>query len=800
MLAPSKDLTPLRGRSAEIEVLTELLDDVDRAGAALVLRGDPGIGKSRLLSEAVALAEERQMNVLTARGFQSEARLAFGGLQQLLRPVRSQAAGLTATHQAVLDAALGIGDDRPPEHFRIALAVLDLLSDAATDTPLLLVAEDAHWLDQPSVDVLRFVARRLESDPIVMLASARDGHPTVFGADELPELRLEPLDPESATRLLVDSGDHLSAGERSRILREAAGNPLALVELPSIAPRLDDDELMPGLVPLTERLEHAFAARAADLPQRAQLLLLVAALNDSESLSEVLDAAGGVAGEPVGAEAFQAAADAKIVELDERTVRFRHPVMRSAVWQSAGVEERRRVHEALAETLEAEPDRRVWHRAALIAGEHEDVALELEEAGQRARRRGALHVAITALRRAAELSDPAHRGPRLLAASGLAVELGRPDLAAPMLRGVDEHSGPVERALAAWIDEMISPSDLGDANRVTRVVDAAERAGDAGERDLHVSLLWLAVSRAWWTDPGPAARRILVDAARRLGGPDHPDPRVLAIFTCADPVGHAADALPRLQAVAATRSLDTEAVRHVGPAALVLGAFDIAAGFLASAAEGARAEGRLGQLPRMLVLHGIVAAFLGKWDDAVPAGEEARRLATELGGPLWIAGGETVLSVVAGMRGDAEAAERGAARAEQLGLAAGGRVTVALAQVGRVLSALGESRHDDAYASARRLFEPADPAYHPIVARWLIADLAEAALHADRVSEGRELLAQVEATAGARPAVWIELNLRHARALLARDDAAGAAVLRRRARRGPRELALPTRPTPARVR
>src|SRR2546428_6360069 len=126
-----------------------------------------------------------------------------------------------------------------------------------------------------------------------------------------------------------------------------------------------------------------------------------------------------------------------------------------------------------------------------------------------------------------------------------------------------------------------------------------------------------------------------------------------------------------------------------------------------------------------------------------------------------MAGGETVLSRVGGMRGDADAAEGGAARAEQLGLAAGGKVTVALAQFGRVLSALGESRHDDAYASAQRLFDPADPAYHPAVARWLIADLAEAALHADRVAEGRELLAQVEATAGARPAACVELNLRH---------------------------------------
>src|SRR4051812_1475346 len=331
MLALSKDRAPLLGRAPEVEVLTGLLDEVERAGGALVLRGDPGIGKSRLLAEAVALAKERQMNVLAARGVQSEARLAFGGLQQLLWPVRAQASGLAPAQRGTLDAALGLGDDQPPEHFRIALAVLDLLSDAATDRPLLLVAEDAHWLDQPSVDVLSFVARRLEAEPIVLLAAAREGYPTVFGGGELPELRLQPLDRHSADRLLAETGDGLPAPYRARILREAAGNPLALVELPSIADRFDDEYLMPGLVPLTERLERAFAARAADLPAETQLLLLVAALSDSESLTEILEAGGLVAEQAVGVEALQPAADAAIVELDERTVRFRHPLMRSAV-------------------------------------------------------------------------------------------------------------------------------------------------------------------------------------------------------------------------------------------------------------------------------------------------------------------------------------------------------------------------------------------------------------------------------------------------------------------------------------
>jgi DNA-binding CsgD family transcriptional regulator len=769
MLAPAHDgAGPLLGREAETKLLTSLLDGVHSRGGTLVLRGEPGIGKSRLLAETVATARDRGMVVLTASGVQSEARLAFSGLHQLLRPVRHRAADLIPAHREALDAAFGLTDGPPPAHFRIAMAVLDLLSEVAGDGPLLLVAEDAQWLDQPSTDVLAFVARRLESDPIVLLAASRDGYPSGLVDAGLPEHRLDALDPATSAELLDASARQLTAAERNRILDEAGGNPLALIELP-LAGRRVIDASEPGPLPLTERLERAFAARVSELPGRTRLLLLVAALNDGDDVSEVLRAGNGIAGTTLDLDLLVPAEQAAIIELDLRTVHFRHPLIRSAVRQSASVLERRRAHEALAETLAAEPDRRVWHRAALITGVHEDVAMELEGAGQRARRRGALHVAITALRRAAELSDPEHRGRRLLTAGELAVELGQPELAALMLREVEERSGAVEHALVTWIEEMTNPPDLGDAERVARVVDAAERAGAAGDHDLHVRLLWLATSRAWWTDPGPAARSILVDAARRLGGASHRDSRVLAIYACADPVGHAAEVLPRVLAMATTRTLDTESERHLGPAALMLGAFDVAAGLLASAAEGARTEGRLGHLPRMLMLHGIVASFLGAWDAAVSAGEEARRLATEFGAPLWIAGGETVLSVVAGMRGDADNAERGAARAERLGTAAGGKVTVALAQFGRVLSALGECRHDDAYASASRLFDPADPAHHPVVARWLIADLAEAALHSEHAAEARELLRQVEAVAGPRPADWIELNLRHARALLAPD-------------------------------
>jgi DNA-binding CsgD family transcriptional regulator len=771
-MAPPADRAPLFGRSREIEVLTGLLDDVERTGTALVLRGDPGIGKSRLLAEAIALAEDRGMNVLAARGVQSEARLAFSGLQQLLRPVRSHATGVTAPHLAVLDGALGTGGGAPHEHFRIALAVLDLLSDAASDRPLLLVAEDAHWLDQPSVDVLSFVARRLESDPIVLLIAARDGYPTVFTAGELPELRLQALDPASATRLLEERAGSLSAGERSQILRVAAGNPLALVELPSIAGRLDDEQ-PPALIPLTERMEHAFADRAAELPVDTQLLLLAAALNDSESLDEVLRAGRALAGDPVDVKRLQAAADVAIVELDERTVRFRHPLMRSAVRQAAPIERRRRAHEALAEVLSDEPDRRVWHRAALISGTHEDVATELEEAARQARRRGAIGVAVAALRRAGELSGPASGGRRRLGAAALACELGRPEIFVPILRDADRLDlGPLERARFTWIEEMGTTRPLGDAARFTKLTAMAEEAGQAGDHELHVDLLWLVASRSWWVDPGPAARRVLIGAAHRLGGADAADPRVFAIHAYADPYGHAPGVLARLRATANEGNRDTDVARHFGPAALVVGAFDLGADFLSTAVNALRDEGRLRHLPLILMLYSSMAARLADWSVAIPAAAEARRLAEELADPQAAAAADTVVSLIAGMRGDERAAEQAAAQAERVAVPAGANITVAFAQFGRVAAALGAGRHADAYDLAQRLFNPRDSAYHPVISSWLIADLAEAAVHLDRVEEARARVAQIERAAGGSPGSWIAIGLGHAGALLAEDHEA----------------------------
>src|SRR4051794_11087241 len=613
---------PLLGRDTEVELVTTMLDGVDAAGSTLVLRGEPGIGKSRLLAEAVRLAGERDIAVLQTTGVEAEAHLPFAGLHQLVRPVRARAANLAWAHRAALDAAFGVGDGEPPEHFRIAMAGLDLLSDVASDAPLLVTIDDAHWIDRPSADVAAFIARRIESDRIVVLITTREGYASAFTDAGLPEHRVGALDPATATALLDASGSHLPSAARSRILREAAGNPLALMELP-LAVGTDPGPLPFGPLPLTDRLVRAFAARVADLPETTRWLLLVAAVDHGEHISEILRAGSLAARAALDADDLQPAADAAIVDLDVQTLRFGHPLMRAAVLGAATAAQRRRVHEALAAALEAEPDRAVWHRAALLAGVHEDVAADLETAAQRARRRGAGDVAAAALRRAAELSDPAHVSGRRLAAAGLAAERGQGDTAATLLHEIRlSRPAALDSARATAIEAMIDPRPLDSDDRTRALIDAAAHAGQAGDRDLHIDLVWLVTVRATWTDPGPAIRRLVSHAAARLGDAHADDPRIVAIHAYADPLGHASDVVARLRETTASESYSPDEARHLGSAAFIVGAFDLALPLLRTAADGLREEGRLGHLPRGLMLYGTVAARLADWKAAIPAADE----------------------------------------------------------------------------------------------------------------------------------------------------------------------------------
>ena len=268
---------PLFGRVDEVRLLTSLLDGVEGTGDALVIRGDPGVGKSRLLSEAAAIARDRGFMVLSAAGVQSEAHLAFAGLHQLLRPVRSSMERLPEMQRTCLDTAFGLRDDPAPERFRIAMAALDLLCEVATETPLLIVAEDIQWLDRPSGDVLAFIARRVQSDPIVLLAAAREGYPSPLVDVGLPEYRLAGLAPGCGRR----ASGFVRSGTRAFGARQVAGRgrwqpSRARSSCRSVLAAPDQSAPLRFRSRIVSSVPSQLAFRS--FPERTRLLLEVAAL------------------------------------------------------------------------------------------------------------------------------------------------------------------------------------------------------------------------------------------------------------------------------------------------------------------------------------------------------------------------------------------------------------------------------------------------------------------------------------------------------------------------------------------
>src|SRR5262249_20101839 len=357
----------LFGRESEIAAVELLLAGIGDGGGSLLVLGDPGTGKSALAEVASRHAAGRGMRVLTCSGVPGEAHLSFAGLHQLLRPVLAEAEGLPRGQRDALRTALGVGEGAAPAMPLVGLAALELLAAGAGLAPVLVVAEDVHWLDSSTCEVLAFVSRRLGADPVALVGTAReaelDDNP-LAGAG-LAELRLGPLDPAAAAALL-DATAVLDPVARQRVLEEAAANPLALVELPTAASQHHSRGALNGWIPLTRRLEQAFASRLPGLPAVTRTALLAAGLNDGDALAEVLAAPGVVTGARVSVAGVAAAAG--LAEVDGQSVRFRHPLVRSAVGEAAGPAARQAMHRALAEVLAGEPDRQVWHLAAASVG------------------------------------------------------------------------------------------------------------------------------------------------------------------------------------------------------------------------------------------------------------------------------------------------------------------------------------------------------------------------------------------------------------------------------------------------
>jgi DNA-binding CsgD family transcriptional regulator len=417
-------------------VLADLVAAV-RAGESrvLVVRGEPGVGKTALLDYLAGQAQGCRL--VRVAGVQSEMEFAFAGLHQLLTPMLDHLEQLPVPQRDALRTVFGISAGPPPDRFLVALAVLSLLSETAGDRPLVCVVDDEQWLDQASAQALAFAARRLAADPVGLVFGARVPGEELAG---LPELAVGGLADGDARALLNSTlASALDARVRDQIVAEAEGNPLALLELPR---GLTSAELaggfgLPGARPrpgsLTGRIEDSFRRQLDALPTQTQRLLLLAAADPSGDPALVGRAAGRL-GLPVQ-EAAAPAVEARLAEFGTR-VRFRHPLVRSVAYRSAPFKERQQVHEALAAATDpvADPDRRAWHRAEAAAGPDEEAAAELEASAARAQARGGLAAAAAFLERAVRLTaDPARLGERTLAAAQASMQAGAFDKALELL-------------------------------------------------------------------------------------------------------------------------------------------------------------------------------------------------------------------------------------------------------------------------------------------------------------------------------------------------------------------------------
>jgi len=440
----------LVGRDDELAAIAGMLRGT--GGGGLLVVGEPGAGKSALLRAAAGLAARDGRTVLRAAGVPAEAGVPYAGLHQLLYPLAGAFESLAPRPREVLRAAFGHADGPAPDMFPAAVATLGVLAGAAAGGGLLVVADDLHWMDDATLGVLRFVARRIASVPVALLAAIRPGFEDVLIEADMPIVMLRPLRPGEAERLVLERHPELDARRRGWVLEHAAGNPLALAELPlSTGPGAAADCATSGTagaavhIPLTARLEHSFAARLRGLSAPARIAAVVAAAADGDDFAEIAAAITLAVPGPGGASSLRPVLDAGILAVSQARVRFEHPLMRSAIYSAAGPELRRRAHAALAEVLDMEPRRQAWHLAA--------AAVAPDEAGLTALPRLLAQQARNAIALAGRLRGPLDREPLEEAAAmiGQALTAG--------LRG----DGPLAEKLARQAEAMVLPARVGAA-------------------------------------------------------------------------------------------------------------------------------------------------------------------------------------------------------------------------------------------------------------------------------------------------------------------------------------------------
>jgi DNA-binding CsgD family transcriptional regulator len=678
------------------------------------------------------------MLVLSASGVSAESGLPFAGLLGLLRPILPMLDRVPQTQAAALSAALGLAAPSEPDRFLISAACLSLVATAAEDRPVLCLIDDAQWLDRPSVEAVVFVARRLHADSVALLFAAREGEARRFDASGLAELRLGGLDEQASRSVLELRTRGAPHAVRARLLAEAAGNPLALVELPAALTdkQLSAEDPLPEAIPLTPRLQAVFRERAHELPAGEQMILLLCAAEGSGDAAMILRAASELG---LTADALDPAERSGLIRAYTGRIAFRHPLVRSAVYESAPLSQRQRAHAALAAVLTAddELDRRVWHQAMAAVTGDEEVASALEGAARRAQQRAAHASAASAFQRAAELSrDSSRVAPRLACAAQAAWDAGQPDRALELimrsLRLADEElrarllhlRGVIEARcgnLRDAADTLLAAAGVSADPSLTLEIlhEAAEAAADAGQPAAVAELGARAAELPVATARDTFSQAVLSGFAEMFGG-DYQAAR--KVFDRALELAADLEDDPRAQIWAATAASTGIRLGDGLP-------------FTTKAVKLTRSQGRLSLLPIALEQHALQLMWNGRLHPAHTAAEEGYRLTLDLGqGWGWHAG---VMAYVEAIWGRETDTRRHAEQVLTLAQTGGQAFPATLARAALGLLELTLGRAEEAVSILLELTAEVREDLHPLIAARAAPDAIEAIV---RAGQPRELV------------------------------------------------------------
>jgi DNA-binding CsgD family transcriptional regulator len=780
---PRKQADRLVGRDSELRSVESVLAAGADNGGALLLIGEAGVGKTALLDAAQEAAEASGTRVIRSAGVQFEADLSYAALNQLLLPLHEEIERLPKTARDALRVVCGIGDVSAPEPLAIAIAnaTVALLRAIEADGPVAVIVDDVSWLDRPSATALAFLARRVNGMRVAFFASSRPIGGSFFEHAGLPEHELRALDEDAAHELLRRRYPTLALRVRQRVVAEAEGNPLALLELPEMlsSPQRTSERPLPAVMPLSHRLESAFASRVNDLPAVTRELLLFAALEGTGSLG-TLARGDGTAWQ---LDDLAPAERDRLIRVDDNTrrLKFRHPLIRSAVIESSSVDDRRRAHLALADLLVDKPERRAMHLAHATTEPDEDVAGLVEQAAVMMAARGDGVAAVAALTRAADLSPRRDDRSRRLGAAAFIGATATGDFQdVPKLleqaRAADpDFGGSLLAAAAAAYLIMTGDGDVDTAHRL--LVSAIEhRAGDYRTDDEALSSALSVLGFVCYSGGRADLWEPYHTAVAQLEG-EVPLDHYLTDRIWANPARASAQALQRLDEAIATIDESPEQ-RNLGTIAITALYADRIAGCreaLWRIVRGPPGESAAAFGINARSLLGADALAAGRWDEVKRLTDEGLELCDAYASnnvsirhtTFWY-----LQAMLAAAHGDDDATRSLTNRLTRWAAPRGIGVTVAMAHHALGLAAIGRGDFEEAYRATVAVSPPGELASHVAPALWVAFDLVEAASRTGRREEAAAHAAALEASNIAAISPRLALVARGSAALVAPDDRA----------------------------